>query len=519
MKNHIRHFLSLLTLASALVANANPIDTGSSVVVVYNTAVKESEGVARHYAARRIVPRANVIGLEMPVTEEISRADFTTKLQQPLLAELEKRKLMSFVDGRVVGSKLRYVTLCYGVPLKIRRDANLKEEAAAKLPEQLRPKNEAAVDSELAWLPRAKGKAVLSGALGNVFHGTTNLFNFSANNGILMVGRLDGPTPDIAKRLVDAAINCETNGFWGRAYFDLRGIKSGEYAEGDKMLRSAVDHVKKWGIDVVVDENESLFDGGFPMSHAGIYAGWYSENIGGVFTNSRVEFMPGAFAYHLHSLSASTVRSDTKNWVGPLITKGASASMGTVYEPFLTGTPDIGLFLERFTKYGFSLGEAAYASQQSISWMTTVVGDPLYRPNARHPRLLHQDLEKRQRPEAEWSLHRVASLNVSKGTNANQMIQFLTGMRQTPNSAVLLEKLGELYQSTGSSTNAARMWGRALQTRQSRQQHKRLVLNTAELLAKIGMTKDAQKLYELFVTKFPNYPQLADVRAKLAKLN
>lgn len=518
MKNYTRHILAVLTLAGALVAEANPIDTGSSVVVVYNTKVKESEGVARHYAARRIVPRNNVIGLELPVTEEISRADFTTKLQQPLLAELEKRKILNFVGGRVTGSSLRYLTLCYGVPLKIRRDVNLKEPAAAKLPEPLRPKNEAAVDSELAWLPRAKGKAVLSGALGNVFYGTTNLFDFSANNGILMVGRLDGPTPEIAKRLVDAAINCETNGFWGRAYIDLRGLKSGEFAAGDKMLRAAADNARSWGLDVVLDEQESLFDGGFPMSHAGIYAGWYSERLTGVFTNARVEFMPGAFAYHLHSLSAATVRSDSKHWVGPLIAKGASASMGTVYEPFLTGTPNVGVFVERFTKHGFSLGEAAYAAQQSVSWMTTVVGDPLYRPNARHPRELHQDLEKRQRAETEWSLHRLANLNVTRGTNAMQMISFLTGMRQTPNSAVLLEKLGDLYQGTGGGTNAARMWGRALQTRQSRQQHKRLVLKTADQLTKIGMTKDAQKLYELFVTKFPNYPQLANVRAKLDKL-
>ncbi len=518
MKNSLRILLALFCFTSVTAVRANPIDTGSSVVVVYNTKVQASEEVARHYAARRIVPRDNLIGLELPVTEEISRADFTDKLQKPLLAELDKRKLMNFQDGRVVGSKLRYVTLCFGVPLKIKRETGLKEEAAAKLPERLRAQNEAAVDSELAWLPRAKMKSVLSGALANVFHGTTNLYDFSANNGLLMVGRVDGPTPDIAKRLVDAAINCETNGFWGRAYFDLRGIKSGEYAEGDRMLGEAAKHARMWGLDVVIDDKPALFDGGYPLSHVGIYAGWYSQEVSGVFTNARVEFMPGAFAYHLHSFSASTIRTTTNNWVGPLIAKGASASMGSVYEPYLTGTPDIGVFLQRFTHQGFSLGEAAYAAQPSISWMTTVVGDPLYRPNARHPRLLHQDLEKRQRAEAEWSLHRVANLNVARGTNATQMIKFLSSMRQTPKSAVLLEKLGDLYAGTGANTNAARMWGQALQSRQSRQQHKRLVLKTADKLSEIGMTKDAKKLYELFLTKFPNYPQLNDVRVKSEKL-
>ena len=45
------------------------------------------------------------------------------------------------------------------------------------------------------------------------------------------------------------------------------------------------------------------------MSQIAIYCGWYDENVSGPFTLPKVEFMPGAFAYHLHSFSAATLRS------------------------------------------------------------------------------------------------------------------------------------------------------------------------------------------------------------------
>ena len=40
------------------------------------------------------------------------------------------------------------------------------------------------------------------------------------------------------------------------------------------------------------------------MSQIALYAGWYERNASGPFAQPKVEFMPGAFAYHLHSFSA-----------------------------------------------------------------------------------------------------------------------------------------------------------------------------------------------------------------------
>jgi len=519
MKRNI--LLALAACAFGLNSNtqANPLDTGVNVAVVYNSSNKDSEGVARHYAARRIIPKKNLIGLPLPETEEISREDFSTKLQKPLLAELEKRGLMTFKDNKVSASKLRYLTLCLGVPLKIKRDPNWKDPNSGQLPEVVRNKNEAAVDSELAWLPRLKmGNVPLNSAIGNAFYNSKKIYNFHSTNGILMVGRIDGPNATLAKRLVDFAINAETNGFWGRAYVDKRGVKTKDLAMGDEWMNAAATATKKYGLDTIIDEQDATFAKGFPMSHIGIYVGWYADSLTGPFAENKVEFLPGAVAYHLHSFSAETIRAEDKRWVAPMIVQGVTASMGSVYEPFLAGTPDVGIFVDRLLNSGFSLGEAAYASQKSLSWMTTVVGDPLYRPCARHPQALHQDLQARRRPELAWSHHRVVNLNLTKGLAATNAISYLGNVPLTRQDPILLEKLGDLYEQAGQRLNAAKAWGMALQTKQSFQQHKRLLLKTARRMVELKRNTDAKKLYDLFIKKYTDHPDLSEIKAEAAKL-
>src|SRR5204863_7494089 len=116
-------------------------------------------------------------------------------------------------------SKIRYLVLCYGVPLHIAKDPNLKEKAAESARAELR-RNEAAVDSELCLLPMIQENLPLTGPLSNPAYTTTNLALLHPTNGLLLVARLDGPTAGIARGLVDKAMEAEVTGLWGRAYFD-----------------------------------------------------------------------------------------------------------------------------------------------------------------------------------------------------------------------------------------------------------------------------------------------------------
>ena len=183
------------------------------------------------------------------------------------------------------------------------------------------------------------------------------------------------------------------------------------------------------------------------MSQIAIYCGWYDRNVSGPFALPKVEFMPGAFAYHLHSFSAATIRSTNECWVGPLLAKGATCTMGCVNEPYLACTPNVAAFLARLIAGGFTFGEAAWAAQPVLSWQTTVVGDPLYRPFAKEPAELHAEFARTHNPLIEWSYLRIVNLDLVHGAPVAQLATFLETIPATTNSAVLTEKLADFYRN------------------------------------------------------------------------
>ena len=64
--------------------------------------------------------------------------------------------------------------LCYGVPVRISEDARLSERGEENLVENLR-RNEAAVDTELAWLPQYYDSPMLAGPAANPGRMQTNM--------------------------------------------------------------------------------------------------------------------------------------------------------------------------------------------------------------------------------------------------------------------------------------------------------------------------------------------------------
>ncbi|MFA6545073.1 MAG: TIGR03790 family protein [Limisphaerales bacterium] len=522
----IRLLTSAATALLLSLASPCPAAPGDSAIVIYNSSVEESKAVAAHYFSVRGVPANQLIGLPLPAGETMTRQEFREQLQEPLLKALTGRglwKLRADAGSRefnptnppaVVESQIRYAVLCFGVPLKIARDNSLNEPGTGKFPPELR-RNEAAVDSELAVLPLAAGQHQLTSALQNRSYAATNLAALHPTNGILLVARLDGPTAAIALGLVDKAVQAERDGLWGRAYFDARGIRDGGYLPGDEWLRKAADVVKRFGFETVLDDTPQTFSAGFPLSQIGLYAGWYDGNASGPFTREKVEFLPGAVAYHLHSFSAHTLRSTEKNWCGPLLAKGATATMGCVEEPFLAGTPDLGVFFHRLTTAGWTFGEAAYAAQGSLSWQTTIVGDPLYRPFGRHPGEMHASLLKRRSPLLAWSHLRVVNLNLAQGTSAAEMVGYLNEQPETKISPVLLEKLGDLQLVLQKPELAVEAWDKALANQPMPQQRVRLLMARAEQLTKLGRDLTALVAWQELIGLLPPSPELARVKERL----
>ena len=504
---------------------------GGSVVVVYNKNLPASKQLAEHYASRRTIPTSQLFGVDVDASSEsITRADFRSKMEKPIFDWLVKEKLFTPNKTKrkpsdteyhpLTQSKIRYLVLCYGVPLKISRDRDLKEAGFEKIQEELKGRNEAAVDADLALLPSSRQEAfTLTGPLGSAFYLVTNESSLHPTNGLLMVARLDGPTIEIARGLVDKAIEAESNGLWGRAYVDARGITNGAYKVGDDWMRASAALTARLGYETELNNQEPLFPTGFPMSHLAFYIGWYNTHATGALAQATMEFMPGAFAYHLHSISANTLRSTNQFWVGPLLAKGATITLGCVEEPYLAGTPNVAALLERMGFRRWTFGEAAYAAQASLSWQTTVVGDPLYRPFGPAPDALHFKLEKENSPLVQWSHLRVVGLNEATGLPLNEMIKYLEEIPAvTTNSSVLMERLGHLRMKNGQIAEATDALAAALKLNPSPQQRIWITDLLAQLQGHLGRTQPAFDTYQQLLALAPDYFDAARVHAGLAKL-
>jgi len=268
----------------------------------------------------------------------------------------------------------------------------------------------------------------------------------------------------------------------------------------------------------VVDERGDTFPAGFPMSQIAFYAGWYQENQTGPFTLPKVEFMPGAFAYHLHSFSAASLRVTNHNWTGPLLAQGVTCTFGTVDEPYLNGTPDVAAFTGRWMFLGFTFAEAVYAAQPVLSWQTTVVGDPLYTPFKRPLLEQHHALLEQTNKLIEWSTARLVNLSRNQGGAPADLATALEGAPETKESAVLTEKLADLYTAQGKPASAILTYERALKLSPTPQQRVRLRLTLGEKMLASGRREDAVADYQNLLAELPDYADAESIRQKIARL-
>jgi len=413
-----RTLLLAFLLASPAVA-LEPKD----VFVIANKDSKESVAVAEHYLAVRKVPKENLILLSLPSGEDITRVDYEAKLAGPLREALKDKK-----------AAVKVLLTVYGVPLRVGPQLPTKEQQAEldgvrpafdisrkvleKLEKDKAPAEEiqaarkkvrdlerrvvvlshdqstAAVDSELMllWWPKYDPIRWVINPLHWQMKG-----NDSKNAGItLLTSRLDGPTPEIAKRLVDDAVWAETNGLKGKAYFDARGVKLDvtkpnqwtAYAGYDESFREAAALMTKAGYETIVDDKEPVFAAN-TCPDAALYAGWYSH---GNFVDSTT-FTRGAIGWHLASSEAITLRkADSKLWCPNLLKKGVAVTMGPVGEPYTVGFPKPAEFFGFLATGEYTLVECYARTTLLTSWMTTLVGDPLYNPFGKSPKLKASDV-------------------------------------------------------------------------------------------------------------------------------
>lgn len=355
------------------------------VVILANAARPESVELARTYAEKRGVPVANIVALPMPEEETVTWRQFIDQVWQPLQDELVRRGWIdatqsSLLDaaGRrrvaVQGHRIAFLVVCRGVPLRIHHDPTLLTEAQRRALVTNFATNQSAVDSELSLL--AQPNHEINALLPNPLFARDNPTTIEID-AVVRVSRLDGPTWESARGLVDSALVAERDGLLGRYYVDLRG----PHRDGDEMLEATRRQLDGLGFDGDTEDTTALFGLEARFDAPVLYFGWYADRIEGAFSREGFLFPPGAVAVHIHSYSAFSVRSAADGWCGPLVARGAAATVGNVFEPYLQFTHRPNLLLRALSQ-GRTWGEAVYYALPALSWQGIALGDPLYRPLA-----------------------------------------------------------------------------------------------------------------------------------------
>jgi uncharacterized protein (TIGR03790 family) len=249
-----------------------------------------------------------------------------------------------------------------------------------------RPQTMAAVDSELTLL--IAGPYQKMGWLPNPFYLGFKRLRFinAVRAKTVMVCRLDGPTPAIARRLVDDALAVEKTGLTGIFYIDARGLGGkavvGNYTWYDHHLLHLYDLVKKYShMKVVLNKKPSVFPPG-TCPDAALYSGWYSlAKYVPAFTWNR-----GSVGYHVASSEATTLKHPgSQVWCKRMLEEGVAATLGPVSEPYLASFPLPDQFFPLLMTGKLTLLQVYFATVPQVSWMQILIGDPLYRPFKRHP--------------------------------------------------------------------------------------------------------------------------------------
>ena len=501
-------FLLLCVGGSGANTDAGP--AASATVVVFNERDAASVKLAGYYAGKRGIPFDHLLGVSCTREEWVSREEYEKAIAEPLrkafLAHGWWKTEADIERGRVVESQIRFVALMRGIPLKIGPAPGYEGDRPLMTNSPLNH-SEAALDSELAVLGLATRQ--ISGAEANPFFKSDLRLDEAPVPWLLLVCRLDAAKPETVRRMIDDASAAETTGLLGFAYIDSRGIPAEiGMGEGDEWLRRAAADAAAGGVPCVLDTAPELFPEHYPMSRAALYLGWYAGQVEGVFKDENFRFVPGAVAVHLHSFSGDSLREPLRGWCAPLLERGAAATLGNVYEPYLSFTPHLDVFEQRL-RVGWTFAEAAYASQPLLSWMTTFIGDPLYRPFKPQP--------PGTEPPEYAACRKGAWLWTAEGHAAG--VAWLQEKAKELQSGIVWEELGLLEAAAGDSGAALEAWAAARQYYKEDADNIRCALHAVETLRREKKSGPALALVREEIARFPNAEATALLRAIELELN
>lgn len=304
--------------------------------------------------------------------------------------------------GRLTGLR-EGQALLEGLPASLTRDTNLIAliERATGIAGTISwidsnldmiQKNEthASFDSELAVVLES-GDPLLRW-LPNYLHFNYDDSPLRAITRTLMVSRIDAPTVELAKKIIDTSMAVEQQGLKGKVYLDARGIatmdgpapRRGSEEDYDRSILLAEKLLtENTQLDVVTNKVAGLFSPG-ECPDAALYCGWFSL---AKYVDA-FQWNPGAIGYHMTSSEATTIhKPDSQVWCKQMLDRGVCGTIGPVYEPYLVAWPRPNELFALLCSGKYTYIECVYRTKATNSWTMTVIGDPLYNPYKAKPAL------------------------------------------------------------------------------------------------------------------------------------
>ncbi len=395
MKIRIVFIISVILLITAAVQGLE----SEQILVITNGDIKASLQLAQYYCKVRNVPRKNVLTVRLgeKLIDEISRDDYEEKIAEPVRKKLLDPELYH----------IRCLVTTYGVPFKVGKRGQLKghEEKLKQLKELLEQIKKENNDNEAEQkeaerkitlleleINRIEGKetnASVDSELSMVLCGNYELYRWQANelrsnilrgsSNMLMVSRLDGPSFEIAKGLIDKAVSAEKKGLVGNIYID-RGYSELKkdieiFEQFDRSLSQTALMFKTEGKKAIEESSAELF-GPNDCPLTAVYCGWYSLKK----YIDAFDFVNGAIGIHISSLEAVNLRdADSSQWCPAMLRDGVAVTIGAVAEPYLHTFPEPKVFF-RYLLDSLCIAEAYYYTKPYNSWQLMLLGDPLYKP-------------------------------------------------------------------------------------------------------------------------------------------
>ncbi|MFZ7110302.1 MAG: TIGR03790 family protein [Desulfatiglandales bacterium] len=387
------------------------------ILVIANKNAARSVGLAKYYMEKRGIPKNNLIQLWVTDKETCTREEYERKVLPPVRDFLKEKDPLR---------KIRCLVSVYGLPLRI---SPPEMSAAEKKEVEGLRKNQQDISEELKGIPkeeeeRRKGltekydalrKRIvtitkedhrssfdselalvlvedysLKGWIRNpLFIGFKNSKLEIPREKILMVSRLDGPSDEIVKRIINDSIDTEKVGLKGKAYFDARWPKPSEeeakkagmgYGFYDRSIHLAAERIRGSGLmPVVLNDKPELFQAG-ECPDAALYCGWYSLAR----YVDAFKWQPGSVGYHIASSECGTLKGkDSQVWCKRMLEQGVAATLGPVGEPYVQAFPVPEVFFGLLVGGRMTLSDCYMSSLPFLSWQMVLVGDPLYRPFGR----------------------------------------------------------------------------------------------------------------------------------------